>query len=173
MADAASIFKAKFSDYISTLKETSFDDKNNHYLCQDTARAVYNFDLIIKKLYPNKQPASPDALLIHGKDIYLIEFKNQDCSNIDRESIREKIRKGKEAMDSIFLDSNINRASYNFIFCVAYKISQAKYRRFGKKPLQFELKNLVGSYFNEIYTNDVSFFATEYKKKFKNSLNCD
>jgi len=67
MADASFVFSSKFTLQVSTLKETSFDNKNSVYLCQDKSQNVYDFDKIVKLHYPKKQPASYDALLIERK----------------------------------------------------------------------------------------------------------
>ena len=177
MSDASSIFKSKYSIYTSTLNKTSYDDQNDIHLCQNTTQLVYDFDAIVKDKYPSKQPASPDALLVDKETIYCIEFKNEQYAKINREQIKKKVIDGKEVIQSIFTENNINISHYKFIFCVAYKANQGKYKqerykRFGKKPIQFGLRHFIGSAFNEIQTNDIQFFIHEYKKRFKKKLIC-
>lgn len=173
MADAQSIFKSKFDSFSSTLKETSYDDKNDKYLCQDNIQIVYDFDKITKERYPTKQPSSYDSLFIVDKKIYCIEFKNQKYSDIDREIIRKKLINGKDILDKIFEENNIAENEYKFIYCVAYKNSATKWRRgITKNTIQFDLEEYQGKYFDEIYTNDVQFFTHEYKKHFKKELQC-
>ena len=127
MADAQSLFRRNFKAHISSLKNTSFDKENSIYLCNDESIDIYDFDYIVKKLYPLKQLSSYDALLIDN----------------------------------------------NQIFCVAYKNTSARWRRaIEKNTIQFGLEEFKRTYFNEIYTNDIYFFTSEYKKYFKNSLVC-
>jgi len=175
MADASSIFLSKFKSFISTLKETSFDKNNQVYLCNDEIQKVYDFDEIIKKLYPLKQPASYDALVIDNKNIYCIEFKNQKANIIKKDSaqIQKKLLNGKEALKNIFLQYNMGIKDYNFIYCVAYKNNTDKWRRkIERNRIQFGLEEYKGKYFDEIYTNDIQFFTNEYKKYFYKELKC-
>ncbi|AKF25564.1 hypothetical protein YH65_09375 [Sulfurovum lithotrophicum] len=173
MADATFIFESNFSVQVSTLKETSFDNKNSIYLCQDESQLVYDFDKIVKEQYPTKQPASYDALLIDGEKVYCIEFKNQKYSEIDREQITKKLTNGKTVLEEIFSDNSVNKREYKFIYCVVYKDGVARWRRgIEKNEVQFGLERYKGEYFDEIYTNDVQWFTHEYKKHFKKELAC-
>ncbi len=173
MADAVSIFKVKFKNYISSLKSTSYDEEHKEYLCNDESQKVFNFDLIIKDMYPQKQPASYDALLIQDKNIYCIEFKNEKYSNINKIKVHKKLINGKDVLNDIFTTNHIPSNEYNFIFCVAYKNTEARWRRgIEKNTIQFELEQYKGKYFDEIYTNDVQYFTNEYKKHFYEELQC-
>lgn len=175
MADASSIFLSKFKPFISTLKETSFDKENKVYLCKDEIQKVYDFDKIIKNLYPLKQPASYDALIIDNQNIYCIEFKNQKANIIKKDSkqIQKKLLNGKEALNNIFLQYNMGIKDYNFIYCVAYQNNKDKWRRrIERNKIQFGLEAYKGQYFDEIYTNDIQFFTNEYKKYFYKELKC-
>ena len=173
MADASFIFARDFIYAGSTLKDTSFDDEHQEYLCQDTTQRVYDFDKIIKTKYPLKQPASYDSLLISGNIIYCIEFKNQKYADIDRQQIIKKLTNGKDVIDVIFGENSIPKREYKFIYCVAYKNAVTKWRRgITKNTIQFELEEYKGQYFDEIYTNDVQFFTHEYKKYFNKGLAC-
>jgi hypothetical protein len=77
-----------YNDCWKSLKETSFDEKNKIYLCQSDMM-VFDFDCIVKALYPKKQPASYDALIVNQEDklVYCVEFKNQKPSEIDKRNI--------------------------------------------------------------------------------------
>ena len=173
MADASSIFKSQFKFYISTLKELSLDKEKNVKLCQDESQKAYDFDEIIKRLYPLKQPASYDALVIDGKNIYCIEFKNQKYSDIENKNIQKKLINGRDALNEIFLTYNMQVDEYRFVYCVAYKNNVHKWRRgITKNIIQFELEEYIGIYFDEIYTNDIQFFTHEYKKHFYKELSC-
>jgi len=175
MADASSIFASKFKSFSSTLKEVSFDKDNNVYLCKDEVQKTYDFDDIIKKLYPLKQPASYDALLIENNTIYCIEFKNQKSNIIkkDTKQIHKKLFNGYEALKEIFHTYNIGMKEYQFIYCVAYQNNKDKWRRrIERNKIQFGLEVYKGQYFDEIYTNDIEFFTHEYKKHFYKELKC-
>ncbi len=175
MADVHSIFKSQYKDYLSSLKETSFDKEKNEYLCQDTTQYVYDFDKIVKDKFPAKQPSSYDALLLSrgNNTIYCIEFKNQKYSDIDREKIAKKLQNGKDILKNIFYKNRIPLTDYRFIFCVVYKNTASRWRRgIEKNEIQFELAEYKGRYFDDIYTNDVQFFTKEYKKHFHKDLTC-
>ena len=173
MASVNYIFRDKYNSHKTTLKDTSYDKDNRVYLCNDERQEVYDFDDIVKKLYPAKQPASYDALIIYNNDIYCIEFKNQKYSNIDNSSIKNKLKNSKEVMDKIFKENNINIKNYKFIYCVAYKNDQSKWRRgITKDVIQFGLEEYKGKYYDEIFTNDIDYFTNEYKKKFNKELKC-
>jgi len=173
MADAHSIFKNNFKNYISSLKSVSFDKNNSVYLCNDTSINVYDFDAIVKKLYPIKQPASYDALLIDNKRIFCIEFKNEKYADITNTEVEKKLINGKEVINNIFTKYNIQINEYSFVYCVAYKNTEARWRRgISKNTIQFGLEKFKEVYYDEIYTNDIQFFTNEYKKYFHNSLIC-
>lgn len=173
MADIKSIFKSKFKDFQSTLKDTSFDKIKTEYLCNDESQKVFDFDSIIKKTYPKKQPASYDALLLDDNNIFCIEFKNERYSDVDKKQLHLKLTNSKKAMDDIFLENNINKKEYKFVFCVAYKNTRTRWQRgIEKNTVQFDLEQYKGKYFDEIYTNDVRFFTNEYKKYFQKALKC-
>jgi hypothetical protein len=61
---------------------------------------VFDFDCFVKTLYPKKQPASYDALLVNEKNkrVYCIEFKNQKPSEIDKSNIQKKLKNGKDIL---------------------------------------------------------------------------
>ncbi len=177
MADIESIFKSKFSSYLSTLKNTSLDDndknKENEYLCQNETQRVFNFDKIIKDKYPLKQPSSFDALLIQANNIYCIEFKNSKYSDIKNKEIQKKLTNSKDVLKDILMNSNILKRNYTFIYCVIFKNHPPKWRRgITKNIIQFDLEEYVGQFFDKIYTNDVQFFTNEYKKHFQKELIC-
>ncbi len=173
MADAQSIFKRNFKAYISSLRNTSFDKENSIYLCNDTSIGVYDFDAIVKNSYPSKQPSSYDALLIDNNKIFCIEFKNEKYSDITNSEIEKKLTNGKSVLLDIFTKNNIAIDDYTFIFCVAYKNTNARWRRgIAKNTIQFGLEEFKETYFDEIYTNDINFFINEYKKYFYTSLAC-
>ncbi|MDQ7043551.1 MAG: hypothetical protein Q9M34_08515 [Sulfurimonas sp.] len=173
MADAQSLFKANYKVYISTLKSVSYDEHNSVFLCNDESVDVYDFDSLVKKLYPLKQPSSYDALLIDENRIFCIEFKNEKYAEINNRIVRKKLLNGKEIITAIFKKHNIRIEEYTFVYCVAYKNSEARWHRgISKNTVQFGLEKFKPTYFDEIFTNDIQFFTNEYKKYFHNELVC-
>jgi hypothetical protein len=162
-----------YSDCKESLKETSKDTENNEYLCKSSME-VYNFDCIVKKLYPKKQPSSYDSLIIdeHKKIVYCIEFKNQIPSQINNANIKKKLTNGKEVLDNICTTENVQKKDYQFIYCVVHKVARNRYGNpLVDRETKFELKAYKGSHFDKIVTNDINFFKNEFRKEFKEE-NC-
>lgn len=86
----------KLKKYQSTFKNTSYDDTNNRYLCNDeTTSNVYDFDKYIKENFDkSKLPSSPDAIYLENKRFYFVEFKYQKASDIESKEIKSKFEKG-------------------------------------------------------------------------------
>ncbi len=180
MADIK-LFIREYSSFKSSFKETSLDDDNNTYLCNDTSQEVINFDNLIKKLYPdsNIRPKSFDAIFIYKNFIFCVEFKNQKPSSIDNKEVREKIIEGKEELIKLFTKLNIQKKDYNFIYCVVYKNCKLPYDSYkcgiDKGKIRFGLEDLTNkenSFLTKVYTDSVSFFTKEFKKLFKKELEC-
>ncbi len=175
MADIYSIFRSQYARYLTSLKETSFDKENSVYLCNADNQEVYDFDRIVKEMYPDKQPASYDAFLLQEDThkLYCIEFKNQRYSDIDRQSLKKKIENSYSVLKDIFKKHHIQRNHYKLIFCVVYRNEASRWQKgIAKNVIQFGLKAYQNQYFNEVYTNDIDYFTHEYKKLFRKGLNC-
>ena len=173
------LFLREYSSYKSSFKETSLDDNNNIYLCNDTSQEVINFDKLIENLYPNSniRPKSFDAIFIYEKLIFLVEFKNQKPSKIDNKEVQKKLEDGKIELLKLFTQLNIQKNDYNFIYCVAYKECKEPTSRYKcgveKGKTQFGLEKFIESSFvKKVYTENVSFFTKEFKKKFEKELMC-
>ncbi len=179
MADIKRFIK-EFNYYKSNFKETSLDNNKNVYLCNDTSQEVINFDKLIKDLYPdsNKRPKSFDAIYIYKNLIFCVEFKNQKPSDIDNKEVREKILNGIEELIKLFIQLNIQKNDYYFIYCVVYKDCNMPYDSYKcgieKGKIRFELEDLVKNspFLAKIYTDSVSFFTKEFKKLLKKELTC-
>ncbi len=157
-----------YSKCIESLKETSRDKEHNEYLCQSNM-LVYDFDCIVKKLYPNKQPSSYDSLIVdeNKKIVYCIEFKNQIPSQINNANIKKKLTNGKEVLDNICSNENVQKNNYSFIYCVVHKPAKNRYNNpLIDRETKFELKAYKGSHFDNIVTNDINFFKNEFSKEF-------
>lgn len=163
----------QYTDCTESLKETSKDKEHNEYLCQSSME-VYDFDCIVKKLYPSKQPSSYDSLIIDEdkKMVYCIEFKNQIPSQINNANIKKKLTNGKDVLDNICSNDNVQKKDYQFIYCVVHKAVQNRYGNpLVDRETKFELKAYKGSHFDKIVTNDINFFKNEFRKEFKEE-NC-
>ena len=170
MAELSYALKSKtdYSECQESLKETSRDTNNDEYLCQSPME-VYDFDCIVKKLYPQKQPASYDSLFVdeNRKIVYCIEFKNQIPSAINNANIKKKLTNGKEILDNICTNENVQKKDYKFIYCVVHKPAHNRYSNpLVDRETKFELKTYKGTYFDEIVTNDINFFKNEFRKEF-------
>ena len=182
MADFNFFYK-KYNSYLSTFKETSLDnhDKNkeDEYLCFDTTQKVINFDKIVEDKYPdsNIRPQAFDAIFFdeQEKTIYLIEFKNQ--KKPDKEEVEGKLLDGKKEFDLLLSELNISKDNYKIIFCLVYNKYHPKYERHKRglfKSLTFEFLNQYkkSCLVDDIYTEDVTFFTKQFKKKTLKELAC-
>jgi len=182
MADF-NIFLKTHNFYLSTFKETSLDnhhkDKSKEYLCMDESQEVINFDKIIEDKYPdsNIRPKAFDAIYFDkfNNNIYLVEFKNQ--KKPDKKEVEGKLINGKKELDLLLNDLNMSKNDYKFIFCLVYKKYVPKSERFKRglfKSVTFEFLNRYkeNKFIDDIYTEDVSFFTKQFKKKMSKDLKC-
>ena len=174
-------FQKEYVQYRSTFKETSFDDNNEVYLCNDESQNVINFDKILEKKYPdsNKRPKSFDALYIYNDLLFCVEFKNQKPSQIakSKEDIQGKLLSGKSELIKLCQELNIQISDYSFVYCVVYKKCTEPRDRYkcgidkGKVLFgleKYEEQGLV----KKVYTQNVDFFTKEFKKHLKKELIC-
>ena len=182
MADF-NLFYKKYNSFISTFKETSLDNHNkskpNEYLCFDTTQKVINFDKIVEDKYPdsNLRPQAFDAIFFDEKEkiIYLIEFKNQ--KKPDKEEVEGKLLDGKKEFDLLLSELNISKNNYKMIFCLVYNKYHPKHERHKRglfKSLTFEFLNQYkkSCLVDDIYTEDITFFTKQFKKKTLKELAC-
>ncbi|CAC9589177.1 hypothetical protein BPUTSESOX_1820 [uncultured Gammaproteobacteria bacterium] len=165
-------FQAKYSDCLENFKELSYDGINNESLCQNTVYKYYNFDKIVKKEDNNsgRRPASPDALIFKGRTIYCVEFKNSFEESVREKSIQNKLKGGYHVLSGIFTELKLKITNYKLIFCVVYKVSKRnRKRRSTANSYSFSLKKYG---FNEVITNDVSFFRQQFIEKIGQNLSC-
>jgi len=171
-------FKEKYQNFKSTFKTTSFDSAKSDSLCKDTTQEVLNFDKIIEERYPdsNKRPKSFDAVYLHGKYIFCIEFKNQKSSQINNENVTQKLTDGKSELDKLLKELKIQVNEYSFIYCVVYKDFKEHTDRYksgiGKNAILFGLQKCKKHIVDDIFTENVSFFTKEFKKQISKELNC-
>jgi len=178
MADTKEFFR-KYTKYISTFKKTSFDSDNKEYLCYDETQNVIDFDKIIEEKYPdsNIRPKSFDAIYIHNRYVFCVEFKNQKFSQINNKDIQKKLVDGKEELTDIFASLNIPVREYNFIYCVAYKKTLEPLDRYkcgvAKGSIQFGLEQYkTRGFVKDVFTNNVDFFTQQFIKQLNKELEC-
>lgn len=169
-----------FSDYVTTFKQTSFDEEHSQYLCNDESNYVFDFDEIVKSKYPDKQPKSFDAILCDGKNIFCVEFKNSLPSDIDNSNVQGKLINSQSVIEDFCLKNHINKSDYKFIYCVVFKPFNSPYKanrlfkaRVAGNEIMFNLEQYKGVFFDEILTNDKNFFERNYNRIIsKGNLNC-
>ena len=168
VAELSYVLKS-YAECLNSLKETSRDSEHHEYLCQSDM-SVYDFDCIVKKLYPQKQPSSYDSLIVDEsrKVVYCIEFKNQIPSAINNQNIVKKLTNGKDILDNICHKGNVQKNDYEFIYCVVHKARATRYKNpISNREIKFELKQYKDTYFDNIVTNDIEFFKNEFNKEFQ------
>lgn len=170
MAEMSYVIKSKYPDSIKTLKNTSYDKENEVYMCQSDKEAI-DFDALTFTLYPQKQPASYDTLLIEEyiKNIFCVEFKNQKTSDIDNAQLHKKVKDSDATLKKLCGENSINKNDYKYKLCIVYKQDTTKpqYRRFKENIIHFGLERYREVYFDEIVTNEIDFFQNEFKKKYR------
>ena len=164
------ILKSEYRESIDTLKNASCDTENNVYMCQSQLEII-NFDTLTRTIYPDKHPSSYDALWSDEefKNIYCVEFKNQDKSGVKNKNIQKKARDGKFTLDEVCTRHNINLKEYTTIYCVVYKSNPNKreyQNRYEEAPLYFGLEKYEGVYFDKIRTNNIDFFINKFSKRY-------
>ena len=172
-------FKKKYSQYKSTFKKISFDDNNKVYLCNDESQNVISFDKILEDKYPdsNFRPKSFDALYVYNNLLFCIEFKNQKPSQIDNQEIQDKLVSGKAELVKLLQNENIQKNSYDFIYCVVYKKCIEPRDRYKcgieKGKIQFGLEKYEKNGFvKRVFTDNVNFFTKQFRKNFQKDLSC-
>lgn len=157
-----------FTECKSTFHETSYDDCNNEYLCNNTiTQPVYDFDNYVLKNCTDCLPASPDAIYVGRKDLYFVEFKNQHISDINSSQIKKKFSEGTKILKEILQD--FMPKDCNYYFCVVVRdapkprLFDSNY--FERSGIRFGLKEIndeEGQFYNQIYTETVDFFKSTF-----------
>ena len=177
MADLSEFLK-KHSQYKTTFKVTSYDDKNSVYLCLDEQNITINFDALVADIYPDSnsyRPKTFDSIYIDKNDIYCIEFKNE--KKPDKRDLASKLVDGKNELDRLLAELNIQKDEYRFIFCLVYNIHKPKHDRFKRGIISYPIKAYLQKYkedgfIDDLFTEDVDFFSKKFRKKIKRELDC-
>ncbi len=168
MANLDEVLTTKYETSFSTLKNTSHDSTNDIYMCQSKMQVI-DFDHLTRELFTQKHPASPDALWSDEdlKNIYEIEFKNQEKSKVKNQNVQKKAKDGKNTLDKICSENSVPLEEYKLIYCVAYKSNPNKREyssRYDESSIHFGLKSQEGMYFDKVITNNIDFFTQEFKR---------
>lgn len=184
MADTTTLRKY-FQNYLSNLKETSYDTKNKEYLCHSD-KEVVNFDNFTQNTsdFNFKKSKSCDALFLSeiSKEIYCIEFRNQKYGDINNDDMKGKYIDSLRNLHTIFQKENIAMRNYKFYFFVVYKnpTNMSAYKARGmeneiKFGLYDEKSKHKDSYIisnSIIKTKHKDFFKRYYKNFFKDDIKC-
>ena len=176
MADIFYCFKKNCEnmgvDCFKSLKNISYDKDKKEYLCNCKTKRL-DFDLFVKKYYSHPIPSSVDTILFDEKDrkLYLVEFKNQRCKNIDNNEIKKKISDSIDILRNISKNCNVKFDEYILYVGIVYN-DKPKWRRgICSNTIQFGLEyfkeqNLI----KDVKTNDIDWIKKEYLK-IKNKIN--
>lgn len=159
----------RLEDYKQPLEKLSYDDGNEKISLIEASGEAYNFDgitqYVCKKLRGGEKLTSCDALVVKDGLYYLVEFKNQAQTKIDKRGI------WKKAYDSVstvrmVLDQNIGlddfarKATLLIVFqdeeISGFPHLKEKLFRLTKpertEPLLFDLSAAEGTLYREIHT---------------------
>lgn len=167
-----------FRGNISTVKETSYDDRNNEYLI-DNDTEVIDFDMVKKNLLsnmglPEEGTKSVDALMCQNGRCIFIEFKNDKISGSIKKDIRIK------AADSCLIYSEItstkwsdNRVNSEFILVYSEEKNASSVEDQNRKYISshvmglacremiyFEMSKLKGYHFFDVHTYNEKDFVS-------------
>ena len=153
----------------STLKDTSYDDANQQYVCHDVSTPdVYDFDAYVKARCPDPTPASPDAIHIGRKDLYFVEFKNQSSGAVDKEQVKRKFESGTAILKNLLGGFGAKDCEYHF--CVVFK-NQPRPRYMDARHIQANvvrygldsLNRQLGGFFDHVVTESLDFYVDKFK----------
>jgi hypothetical protein len=148
----------------NTLKNISYDKENRFYLCQCNSNR-FDFDLFVEEYYSHPIPSSVDTIFFDeiNKKLYLIEFKNQKCSEIDSQKIKNKVENTIDIIKSISKNCGVKFKEYKIIVGIVYN-DKPKWRRgICSNTIQFGLEYLKEqNIIKDVKTNDIEWFKKEY-----------
>jgi len=157
-------FQRKYNCCFDTLKNISYDKQKKEFLCFCESRRL-DFDKFTLTFFKHPLPSSVDTLLFDEIDkiLYLVEFKNQKCSQIDNEEIKKKVLDSINSLRVIAQSCNIRIKNYKFFVCIVYSDKDKWKRKICSNTIQFGLE-----YFKErgivfdVRTNDIEWFKKKY-----------
>jgi len=149
---------------LNSLKNISYDKDKNEYLCNCQSERL-DFDFFVENYCSHPFPSSVDTVLFDEKikKLYLVEFKNQKCNDIDNKKIRKKVKDTINILKKLSSICNINFNSYDIFVAIVYNDKPKWKRGICANTIQFGLE-----YFKEqniikdVKTNDIEWFKKEY-----------
>jgi len=152
-----------FKNYFRPLKEISYDKDKKEYLCECNTERL-DFDDFVSKNY-KPTPSSVDTIFFNEKEkkIYLVEFKNQKCSEIENNEIKKKIKDTIQILKDFSKKCNVKFSNYVIYAAVVYN-DKPKWRRgICANTIQFGLEYLKEqNIIRDVKTNDIDWFKKEY-----------
>lgn len=179
--EVAELIEKDYEQSKDTIKNSSYDEKNGEFLC-DSSRIVFNYDMIIEKIYMGKdRPQSPDAIYIDNK-INFIEFKNAAIKNSEK-----KLQICLKAVEGIYnfekhiiKETNCNISDISR-YIIVYSEKKNEYKdesaqkkndikrhisnKAKKKIIKFNLQRIEGTYYSEVFTLTENEFKKEFLKE--------
>lgn len=169
-----------FRNNIISLKDASYDDKNNCYMTLDNMEVI-DFDKVKREYLNNlglseECSKSVDAIIDFNENFILIEFKNGKMKN-EKKDVKEKIKDSLlifgdvigETVSSIRNDAKfilVYNASKNESKNSKIEISKRVSHLAREEIIRFDLEKYKGLYFQEIHTYTEKEFE-EYIKENK------
>jgi len=166
MAEFFYCLKNEWGNYFNTLKNISYDKEKKEYMC-NCSTLRFDFDMFTENEFSHPIPSSVDTIMVNENEkiIYLIEFKNQTCANIDNNEVRKKVHDSLNNLPVLIKNCNVNIKEYDLIVGIVYNDKKVyTYRnRICSSAIQFGL-----GYFKEqkriknAVTKDIEWFKKEY-----------
>ncbi|EKQ1039775.1 hypothetical protein P4R25_001540 [Campylobacter jejuni] len=170
MADF-SIFKQKYKQYEDTLRNTSYDRDNKEYLCLKENKVI-NFEKLSLDLETHKGVKKVDALFCQTDQIFLVEFKNQKQSNIEKEDIKGKFKDSVLLLRRLFKEDNIAFKEYNiYLYLVMKNVGGVRLYKERQSGSEIEHAIKADDFFKKfvIKCTTKQYFLPIYKKIFNES----
>lgn len=166
MADF-SIFKKRYSKYLDTLKNTSYDKNNQEYLCLKEDKVI-NFEKLSLELNNNKGIKRIDALFCKENKLFLVEFKNQKPHYIEAKEIIKKFEDSINLLKDLFKNINIAFSDYKINLYLVMKDDTYKEHQERIKFRHAIMAHDDLKHFKSKFDSKRNFLAI-YKKIFKES----
>lgn len=166
-----SFLSEELEGFKSTLKQTSYDSANDHYLCQDDQlNNVFNFDAYVqaKCVVGKVTPASPDAIYLGKRNLFFVEFRNQIWPDVDKHQMKRKFDSGTTILKEML--KGFTPKDCKYFFCVVHKkeTSSRRYRQGVERAQQRfsfdELNKALGYFYDRVIVDDVDFYKSEFSE---------
>ncbi len=168
----------KLDEFKKTLKELSFDIKNNKYIC-NCKNIFIDFDRLKKVRKTPKEPYSPDMLFIddESKEIWFVEFKSSTLESLRKERFKIK----RKILDGLIIFYEIFKSYFEykkFYFVVYNKPSNFDSEDelvdllSEEKTIEFDLEELKGKFLEDVFTENCETFKQIFSDKFNIEFDC-